>query len=170
MPIELKSARKWAEQIKTILDPFCLRIEIAGSIRRGLPIVGDIALVILSKSGNNEAVKQRCLARSPKVLMNGATNFIFMAGNVQVDIFFARAPVLELFGSTPGNFGTLMVCRTGSREFNIWLCAKAKAQGLHWDPYNGVRNADGQYIAGEEEADVFKALGLGFVDPIRRER
>jgi DNA polymerase/3'-5' exonuclease PolX len=170
VPIELNQATKWAEQIKEHLKPYCTRIEIVGSIRRKRPQVGDIDLVILPKDGNVDAVKQRCLKRSPQVLMNGAVNFIFMAGPVQVDIFFASTAVPELFGYTPGNWGSLMVCRTGSKQFNIWLCARAKEQGGHWDPYSGFWNKDRVQIPCEEEADVFKAIGVDWIEPIRRER
>lgn len=170
MPIELAKARKWAEQIVEELKPFCERIEIAGSIRRQRPQVNDIDFVILPKDGNVEAVKARCMRNSPQVLTNGTVNFLFMIGhNVQVDIFFARAPAHELFGRTPGNWGSLLVCRTGSATFNAWLASQAKRAGLHWNPYSGV-DRNGTALPCEEEADVFKAIGVDWVKPEQREK
>lgn len=170
MPIELKQATTWAEYIKAELQPWCDRIEIVGSIRRGRPQVNDIDFVIRPKDKNAEGVKARCLRKSPQVLINGVQNFVFLVGhNVQIDIFFARPTVRELFGRQPGNWGSLMVCRTGSKEFNIWMASQAKMQGLHWDPYQGVER-DGVMLPCEEEADVFKAIGVEWVNPERRER
>ena len=152
------------------LAPLCDRIEIAGSIRRGRPQVNDIDLVILPRAGDVDAVKTRCLRTSPQVMMNGNVNFLFMIGHtVQVDIFFARQPARELFGREPGNWGSLLVCRPGSREFNVWLASQAKLIGLHWNPYSGVER-NGVMLACEEEADVFKAIGVDWVAPEQRER
>ena len=43
------SAKKLAEQIKTVLAPSCQRIEIAGSIRRQKKTVGDIEIICIPK-------------------------------------------------------------------------------------------------------------------------
>ena len=43
--MKLQQAREIAEGVKAKLAPHCERIEIAGSIRRGKPVVGDIEIV-----------------------------------------------------------------------------------------------------------------------------
>ena len=169
MIMELSKARKYAEQIVGELKPMCNRIEIAGSIRRGKPMVGDVDLVIEPKPGQLNAIKQRCLRGGPQVTMDGELNFIMMVGNVQLDIFFARPAVSDLFRPLPPNFGSLLVCRTGSREHNIWLISRAKANGVAWLPYQGVVK-NGKVIAGDTEAEIFKAIGIEYVKPEDREK
>jgi DNA polymerase/3'-5' exonuclease PolX len=135
-------------------------------------MVGDLDFVVLTTISQVKAVKDRCLQNATEVLIDGPQNFVFTVGNgVQIDIFFARPPELELFGSTPGNWGTLMLCRTGSRQFNAWLCNEAKKRGAHWDPYTGVWGKDGRLIPCEDdEREVFQAIGVDYVPPTKRER
>ena len=47
--IPLVKAKKWADRIVEILAPHCDRIEIAGSIRRQKPTIGDIEVVCIPK-------------------------------------------------------------------------------------------------------------------------
>lgn len=170
MRIELNKARKYAEQIVGELSPMCARIEIAGSIRRKRPMVGDIDLVIEPKPGQLRGIKQRCLRGGPMVMADGDLNYLLMlVGNIQLDIFFARPAVQDLLDPRPPNFGSLMLCRTGSREHNIWMIAQAKANGAAWLPYEGVLKA-GRIIASETERDIFKALGMDYIPPEKRDR
>lgn len=170
MQMPIAKAQAHADRIVSELAPMCERIEIAGSIRRRRPFVGDIDLVILPKAGQLQSIKQRCLRSQPQVLLDGEQNFVLLlGGNVQLDIFFARGPVPDLIAPKPGNFGSLLICRTGSKDHNIWLVQKAWPQGCRWLPYEGVQR-DGRIIAGETEEEIFTALGLSYLPPERRER
>ena len=173
--MKLREAVTLAAKIKAELEPFSERIEIAGSIRRQRPEVGDIDLVILPKPGQLSAIKARCLQRCSAVT-DGDQNFIVRMpavgpfAGVQVDIFFAHHATKDFFQTVPGNFGTLLLCRTGSKEHNIFLVEHAKRFGMSWNPYRGVINPEGYVLASETEAEVFSALGLGFIPPESRER
>ena len=152
------------------LGVYCQKIKVAGSIRRGRPMVGDIDLVLLPKPHSEFALRTRIKSRS-EVVTDGAQNLIVKISNgVQLDCFFARHPEENLLGEIePGNWGTLLVCRTGSKEHNIHLAQHALRNGMRWDPYRGVIK-DGQVIAWESERHVFDALGLDFLPPEKRER
>ena len=47
--MELQKARTIAEELKRLLEPACHRVEIAGSIRRQKPFVGDVELLCIPK-------------------------------------------------------------------------------------------------------------------------
>ena len=49
--MELQKAKAIAEELKALLEPVCQRVEIAGSIRRQKPEVGDIELLVIPKHG-----------------------------------------------------------------------------------------------------------------------
>jgi len=165
--MNLEAAKRVAETIVERLRPLCQRIEIAGSIRRGRPEVGDIDLVVLA--ADVEAVKRRCLERCTTV-SNGDQNFIVrMPGGLQVDIYFARGPVTDMFAPQPSNWASLLVLRTGSREHNIFLVEKAQALGLEWRPYLGVMDPEGYVISGDDEGSIYNALGMPLVEPRFRE-
>lgn len=163
-----------ADKIREQLQPMCDKIALAGSIRRSRPEVNDIDFVILPKPGQLQAIKQRC-KQNCRAITDGDQNFIcalrLSPGNeFQLDIFFARHPVKELLQIIPGNFGSLLLCRTGSKEHNIYLIEHAKRRGLTWNPYQGVFDSEGYCIASETEEAIFDALNLDPVPPERRER
>ena len=168
--MKLFDAYKIADLIKGELAQFCERIEVAGSIRRARPEVGDIDFVILPKAGQLAAIKARCEQRCA-VVKDGEQNYIVRLPNgFQVDIFFARPAVKDLLQTVPGNWGSLLLCRTGSTAHNIWLVEHAKSRGFTWNPYRGVLDGDGFVIASETEEDIFDMLALDFVAPASRER
>ncbi len=154
--MQLKVGRWMAEKIAGELTPFCDRIEIVGSIRRQRPVVNDVDIVVLPKAHQFFALQERC-KQNCTVVTAGEQNQIY------------RRPTEELFTRTPTNFGSLMVCRTGSKEHNIYLCQRAESLGMRWNPYHGVFER-GKCIACETEEEIFTALQLDFVEPEKRER
>ena len=161
--IALSTADKYALGIVAKLADMCERINVAGSIRRRRPQVGDIDLVIEPKPGKRRYIRERVLKWKPQILADGDMNFLFLVKGVQIDIFFADEQGTDLF-APPTNFGSLLICRTGSKAFNIWLCEQAEKNGLHWNPYRGVVHK-GKVIASQTEEAVFKALGLAWIKP-----
>lgn len=166
----------WAEgwglvhRIEQALLPMCERLVAAGSIRRRRVEVNDIDFVILPKPGMDAPVRER-IKQGKEVIRDGTDVMIVkLANGVQVDFFFARAQYKDLLEPRPGNFGSLLLCRTGSKEHNIYLIEVAKAKGMRWQPHEGIYDAKGKLIASETEEEIFQALGLEFVEPENRER
>lgn len=168
--MNLFGARAKAERIVAELAPFCDKIEIAGSIRRGRMFVNDIDLVVLPRAGQTNALRERC-KRNSEVVTDGEQNLIVKLPGIdfQLDVFIARPASTELFEKKPSNWGTLLLCRTGSKEYNIFLATRAQKLGLHWKPYEGIFD-DELLIASETEEEIFAALKLAFIPPAMRER
>jgi len=179
--IALARAEKIALQIQTALAPFCAKIEIAGSIRRKLATCGDIDLVVEPRDWMGEAhqaLRARIKAKTT-LITDGMQNLIVnLADGTQLDIFFARPSHRELFASVPGNFGSLLLCRTGSVAHNIKLVERAKQLNLRWQPYEGVyrpgstKPGEGggpALLASETETTIFTALNLPFISPEARQ-
>lgn len=166
-PTPLAQARRLAEEkILPALRPFCQRIEIAGSIRRCKPEVGDIDLVALPS--DREALIER-FTRGKNVIEQGAMNItIRLANQLEIGLYLARGEVRDLFEpAVPGNYGSLLLCRTGSRFFNMKIADRARDLNLHWNPYKGITK-HGRVIAAAEEADIFQALQMDFIPPENR--
>ena len=168
--IPARLARNWGDLIVQQLTPLCERVELAGSLRRGKELVGDIDLVLLPRPCHAEACRMR-IKQATTVEKDGQQNLIVRLSNgVQVDVFFARQPETDLLGNeTPGNFGSLLLCRTGSKEHNIFVAERAKRRGWHWDPYQGLFN-EAQKLVATGEREILEALDLGWIEPSRRER
>jgi len=166
MPLDV--AEKYAEKIVAALTPYAHRIEIAGSIRRRRPKVNDIDLVILPR--DRMALEQRALVNSQHFEWGGAIFRIMTKIGVLVDIYYAHQGVADMFTPRPSNWGTVLLCRTGSEQHNIALCEAAKARGLHWHPQQGLMDERGAIVASETEEAIFAALGMPFINPEARER
>jgi DNA polymerase/3'-5' exonuclease PolX len=173
-PMKLEHAQNLATRIVEELQPYCSRIEVAGSIRRGLPEVNDIDLVLIPS--NPSALRDRILRRCT-IIQDGPQNLLVRlprppggegrGEGVQLDIFIARAETRDLLEAKPSNWGTLLLCRTGSKEHNIKLAQRASRLDLQWKVYEGIfRGRD--LLASATEQDIFKALEMDYIEPKNR--
>lgn len=166
----LDFAKRCADRLVERLKPVCHEVAVVGSIRRGRPEVGNVDLVavpIMSKDrdlfGNPgparncaaEAVMQWATEGRWTVVKHGPSYIVWTAKTVQVDLWWA----------TPETFGTLVLCRTGSAQHNIWLCERAKVAGGKWNSHHGLYLPGGRVVAKSEE-EIYEALGLPFLDPL----
>lgn len=165
-PIPLQKARRYAEQIASALQPFCTRLEIAGSIRRERPYCGDVDIVAEPK--DEPALRARIID-GKEVVQNGPQNIhVRLTNGLEIQVFLARPETKDMFDTTPSNWGSLLLCRTGSREHNIYIAQTARANGCEWKIYEGIFRA-GKLIASATEEAIFAALLLKYVPPQKRE-
>jgi DNA polymerase (family 10) len=163
--MKLATAQHLATRIVEELQPYCFKIETAGSIRRGLAEVNDIDLVLIPS--NPSALRDRVL-RYATPIQDGPLNLLVRLQNgVQLDIFMAHGETRDLLEAKPTNWGTLLLCRTGSKEHNIKLAQRASRLGLQWKTYEGIfRGRD--LIASATETDLFTALEMPYLEPHER--
>jgi DNA polymerase (family 10) len=165
-PIPLARARRYAEQIATALQPFCKRLEIAGSIRRQREWCGDIDLV--AEPSDEPALRARIL-ENKEVVQNGPKNIhVRLTNGIELQVFLAQPETRDLLDTKPSNWGTILLCRTGSKEHNIFIAQTARANCCEWKTYEGICR-DGKLIASATEEEIFAALHLKFVPPEKRE-
>lgn len=174
--LPLDRALKLATRVLNELAPLCVKIEIAGSIRRRRPICNDIDLVAIPRCREDfrERVMRHCklAMKSDGVTPIGDGDnmlVVNMANGVQLDIWFAKEAKKELFRKIPSNWGTVLLCRTGSKQHNIHLAQTARDLGYHWQTMIGLTQA-GNWVAGETEEEIFHVLQMPYLDPEQRER
>jgi DNA polymerase (family 10) len=142
------------------------RLEVAGSYRRRCETVGDVDLLAIASQPVPVMEGFRAYPQVDKVLMAGDTRSTVVLGSgLQVDL---RVVPAECYGAA-------LVYFTGSKEHNVKLRRRAVERGLRISEY-GVyrleeedREAEGERIAGREEADVYATVGLGWIPPELRE-
>lgn len=200
--MDFPTALKYAGHIVAWLHPFCVRIEVAGSVRRRRPWCNDIDLVVIPKFGPAPTDMFGNLDGLPPNLLHNAlvnyvrdanagakvmsprphaspirgtsetpsprwqtgennpdgTNFIIQLPKCQLDIYIA----------TDENWGSKLVQRTGSKEHNIWLAARAKTLGHYWELDKGIV-FHGRQVVGDTEDHIYSCLGLDFIPPEHRE-
>jgi DNA polymerase/3'-5' exonuclease PolX len=70
---------------------------------------------------------------------------------------------LDVFLATPENWGCILIIRTGSRDFGEALMTFARTRGMRFD--GGFLWRQETRLLSAEESDVFRALGLAFIEP-----
>lgn len=155
-----------ASHIVEKLAPHCERIELAGSLRRGRSMVGDIEIVALPTLIHNlvgDPVGSHLdgfLAGAGVVFSkNGPRYKQFDYGAFTVDLFLP---------ASPAHWGWRFMQSTGSHDFNMWLVGPVKARaGVVFS--GGLLYRDGVQLHTPEESDVFDALGLPWIPPAKRD-
>ena len=156
--VALPLAHRLLELLKAV--PGVTRVSTAGSLRRMRETIGDLDLLAAS---SRPARVMEALTQSPlcaRVLASGTTkSSILTPEGVQVDLRVV----------SPESFGAALQYFTGSKEHNVRLRELAIRQGLKVNEYGVFRLKTGRRIAGREEEDVYRALGLPWIPPELRE-
>ena len=178
--LPLAVAEKVARALVQVFEPACERIEIAGSILRRKPEVGDIEIVAAPRFVDGAAVD--LFAPPPRVsVLDDALRALEREGRlvhhpekpradgerykrrwapkagVQVDLFIVLPPA---------QWAVIKTIRTGPADFSAMLVTRMQRYGR--------RCSDGRILDGdrvidcEDEADVFAAAGLHWMPPERR--
>ncbi len=167
-----------ALKLLAFLQPHCERIEIAGSIRRRCPMVGDIELVAIPKKRykptlfgdieDDQTLLDIHLEQNPKIYAQ------VRSGHRLKELRFQNFQV-DLFLTDPDRWGVTFTLRTGSADFSKWLVTSRNQGGARrLDRY--VKNSRiwqiGQQdpIKTPEEIDVFHALGVPWVPVEQRSK
>jgi DNA polymerase/3'-5' exonuclease PolX len=161
--LELPEAHKLSEQLKVAVEPHCFKIKVAGSLRREKAKVHDIDFVAVAKSDlawqKINAELKRLKAKPNCSGKSVIKAFVPCEGGLfQVDFYRAM----------PSTCGIHLLIRTGSAEHNMWLAGYAISKGMRIKYSEGLLK-DNCVIAGENEKDVFNALGLPYPLPSERE-
>jgi len=134
------------------------KIEWAGSLRRMRENIGDID--ILATGPNPEKIIHTFthLPEVKEILASGETKAsVIVGGGIQIDL-----RVVE-----EDSYGAALQYFTGSKGHNIHLRGIAKARGIKINEY-GVFKGE-KKIGGKEEKDVYRALGMDWIEPELRE-
>jgi len=178
--MNLLPAVKLAESLQEKLAPYCLpgRCEIVGSIRRAREWVNDIDLALIPKdlehaTALRERVFERtiCIADGQEILRTR------LKDGTCLELFFAHNGIADLLEAKPSNWASVLVCRIGSKEHNIYIAERAKQLGLEWKTMRGLMVVDeapgrksGDLLKTETEEEFFATLNLECIPPALRER
>lgn len=168
----LAVARLVAGRLVDALRPHCERVEIAGSIRRQRPLIGDIEVLAIPRlasdlfgqpaQGMPTAVDALLARHDVALSLDGPRLKQFNYGGFKVDLFLQP---------DPATWGVNMLIRTGSAAFSQWFVTPAWRGGGLPDGF-GITGARLHYydqiVDTPEERDVFRAVGLAYIEPRRR--
>jgi len=136
------------------------QVSLAGSIRRMKETIGDVDILATSPRPAEVMEVFATLPGVERVLVRGTTKTsVVLATNVQVDL---RVVEDEHFGAALQYF-------TGSKEHNIAMRKLAIARNWRLNEYGLVDLSSGRTVAGKDEAGIYRALGLAWIEPELRE-
>ncbi len=170
----LPIAHQLVEQLRALKQ--VMHVEIAGSLRRRRETIGDVDLVCTLKDGARGAQVSEAFVKFPevgRVLGQGTTKAsIITHGGLQVDLRIVPAD----------NFGAALMYFTGSKDHNVHIRGIAQDHEMtlnEWglyklSDYEKAEKKTGEApklkpLASKTEADVYKKLGMDYVEPEMRE-
>ncbi|HHF59075.1 MAG TPA: DNA polymerase/3'-5' exonuclease PolX [Thermoplasmatales archaeon] len=156
--VAYENGHRLVEYLKKNKD--VLSISIAGSLRRMKETIGDIDILVSSL--NPDSIMED-FVRYPDVkivLAKGSKkSSVILRDGIQVDVRVVK----------PESFGAALQYFTGSKEHNIQIRNIAMKMGLKINEYGVFRKDTEEYIAGRTEEEVYKAIGLDYIEPELRE-
>jgi len=135
------------------------KVEVAGSLRRKKPTIGDLDIVIETNKPEKVADKFVKMSFVKEVLGKGKEKAIIITKEgIQVDIRFF----------TKENFGSGLLYFTGDKQHNIWLRKKAIKKGYKLNEYGLFDKKTGKRVAGRTEKEIYDKLGVKMLSPEKR--
>lgn len=153
---ERKEAMLVAEKLESALIPLCETVTVAGSIRQGKEMVGDIDIVVVPKV-------------EPKQFLEAVKNIVEYeyGGSKKIFGMFMGRPI-NIFVTEPISYGACMYQMTGPTKYNLRMRMAAKRRGFKLNEYGLYNRDSGEYIAGRTEEDIFEALSISYKSPEQR--
>ena len=147
-----------ANKYVSYLEPFCKRIQIAGSIRREKEEIKDIEIVCTLDNLNefSEMVNRWKKIKGEPI---GKYTQRELPEGIKLDLFMSQVE----------NWGNILLIRTGNWQFSKYIVGtKAKQAGLIQK--DGFLWRGDEKINCLEEKDVFDLLKIDYIEPKDRDK
>jgi DNA polymerase (family 10) len=157
---KLAVAAQYADALTAFLQtvPGVGQATLAGSFRRMRETVGDLDILVTAAAGSPVMQRFTAYDEVADVLSAGPTRAsVMLKSGLQVDLRVVEAK----------SYGAALCYFTGSKAHNIAIRRIAQQRGLKVNEYGVFRGTE--RIAGEDEASVYRSVGLPFIPPELRE-
>lgn len=145
-----------ANELCNRIDEFCEKYDIAGSIRQGKEMVGDVDIVIIPKPPVDEFIEK----------IKETIEFEYGGKKKLFGMFMGR-PV-NIFITTAESYGACLYQSTGPAMYNVHKRRLAKTKGFKLNEYGLFDRETDVKVAGDTEESIFEALGWKFKEPAER--
>lgn len=170
--MELEKAKVIAEKIKALLESSCERIEIAGSIRRQKPEVGDIELLAIPRyvAGSDmlDAKIQTLIQLTVLDYRRNKLGSKVYGPKNKLLCHLESGIGVDIFSTTEECWPVALVVRTGGKETNKRIATAALRKGYQFHAYGRGFSTPTGGIVCHSEREVFEAAGLPYQEPWER--
>ena len=157
---KLAVAAQYAESLTAFLKavPGVTQVTVAGSFRRMCETVGDLDILVTATTDSPVMQHFTAYDEVAEILSAGSTRAsVVLKSGLQVDLRVVEEK----------SYGAALCYFTGSKAHNIAIRRIAQQFGLKINEYGVFRGTE--RIAGEDEASVYRSVGLPFIPPELRE-
>jgi DNA polymerase (family 10) len=151
-----EDALEVANELQNAIMDFCEECVVAGSIRQGKEMVGDVDIVIIPKTPVDEFIAK---IKETIDFEYGGTKKLF-------GMFMGRP--INIFITTADSFGACLYQSTGPALYNVHKRRLAKAKGYKLNEYGLFNRETDEKVAGATEESIFEALGWSYREPSDR--
>jgi len=144
-----------ANKIVKLIKPFCRRVEIVGSIRRGEKNTRDIDIVLIPK--NQEKVEEM-MSRKGKFIQGGEKKSRWRIEGVQIEFYYTDEK----------EWGAALLAYSSRKGAGIGLRIVAILKGFKLNQHGLFRRKTGIRVAGKTEKEIYHALGREWKKPEER--
>jgi DNA polymerase (family 10) len=168
------AALQHAQVVMDELERNCERVEIAGSLRRQVPVVKDIEICAIARHDENgHSLLDKWARQTGAVqwIKTGTSEIIPRAPRPGARQLRGVLPIgikLDLFITTRERWGATFLIRTGSASYSKGVVTLAKKLGCRFE--GGEFWVHGASTPVPEEEDIYRLLRLQFVPPDKRDR
>jgi len=157
---KLAVAAQYADALTAFLRaiPGVDQVTVAGSFRRMRETVGDLDILVTAAAGSPVMQRFTAYDEVAEVLSAGSTRAsVVLKSGLQIDL---RVVAQQSYGAALHYF-------TGSKAHNIAIRRIAQKLDLKVNEYGVFRGTE--RIAGDDEASVYRSVGLPYIPPELRE-
>ena len=140
--------------------PVIKQISLAGSLRRKRETIGDVDILVTSPEPGKVMDEFCTLSSVDRIMVRGPTrSSVVLTTGLQVDLRVVKED----------QYGAALQYFTGSKDHNIALRRLALDRNWKLNEYGLSDLSTGEKIAGKSEDEVYRMLGLPFIEPELRE-
>ena len=163
-------AEKEAGRIQNVLAamPEIVRLQVAGSLRRRRETIGDIDMVAsVDDSAGDEARRKIMDVFTSQPSVQAITG----KGETKSSVVLRSDMNMDLRLVNDSQFPSTLHHFTGSKEHHISLRRRALSMGMTINDYGLFRGKEPhlELIPCKDEADIYAALGMDYIEPEMRE-
>ncbi len=163
-------AEEEAARIQTVLAaiPEIVRMQVGGSLRRRRETIGDIDMVVSVGDSAGDEIKRKIMevfTSQPSV------KAITGKGETKSSVVLRSGINMDLRVVDDSQFPYTLHHFTGSKEHHIPLRRRALSMGMTINDYGLFRGKEPhlELIPCKDEADIYAALGMDYIEPELRE-
>ena len=144
------------DQLVKELESLCDTVTVAGSIRQGKEMVGDLDIVVIP----NRPIEQ--FTEDVKQIIE-----FEYGGSKKLFGMYKDRPI-NIFITNSDSYGACLYQCTGPALYNVHKRQLAKSKGYKLNEYGLFNRETNEKVAGHTEESIFEALGWSYREPNER--